>query len=309
MSFRLPFTKESLTTDMVGKTFVLASNVRGQSQYSPIKEMTVKDVDGTCNDGIRLEAVNGILYLFDRNTLFAMFSEIGTNGDVVFAVGYSTLEISKSGYDRFILYEKVMLSTLPYGICISSHVDFEKRTLPVILGSLTKSGFDKSRVFVVIGGDKRNDGVVEDRDGVIVVRKNVATMGFVALTEIARIPGMAYWLLLHDTCEFEKNFVDKAGQTDVGLRQDMVLFRPKEDNSELGFYKTSFVANAGVDVSVKNLGAFSAFIRASSTVTSAGKPETGAEKDIYGEGTKRKIVFLPAGVKKYEGRTARGGRP
>lgn len=309
--FKLPFSEEFLK-DIAGKTFVLASNFRGQNKYTSIKELMVKDDDGTCNDKISFKVVNGLLRLYDRGNLFCTFSEIGTNGVVSFFVGYSDQEVTKSGHERFVLYEKICLSDVGFGICISSHVDYEKKTLPVILASLKKTGFDMGRVLVVIGGDKRNDGNSEvTEDGVSIVRRSIASMGFVALSEVNNMPRMEYWALSHDTCEMDKDFFSKMGTLDVGLMQDIVLFRPVEDESEIGLYRTDFINSSGIDVGAKAIGMLTSFIRAAGTMTVIkGTPVTGQEKDVYGDGHKRRVIALPSvGIRKYEGRTARGGRP
>lgn len=304
MNFKLPFTESSLT-DMIGKTFVLASNFRGNSEYHFIKEIIVGE-DGQCNDGISFRVMNGALFMFDRKSLFAKFSETGTNGHAVFALGYSTHEVSKTGFERFVLYEKILLSSVSLGICISSHVDYEKKTLPVIVKSLNNTGFDKSRVLIVIGGDKRNDGTESVEDGILVVRKSVQSMGFNSLNETTKIPGMDYWLLLHDTCEFEKDFVEKIKNIDIGLHQDVITLR---QGSEMGLYGTHFIRSCGIEFGTTVYDGLPVVLRAANTMTAFDNHDTGKEKDIYGDGNKRKIIILPVGVKKYEGRRARGGKP
>ena len=305
--FSLPF--ESGFLDIIaGRTLVLASNHRGENEYDKIKEITVGK-DGTCNDGVRLEVFNGTLRLFDRDKLFCIFSEIGTNGKTTFAVGYSTLEVSRHGFDRLVLYERANLNSVNFGVCISSHVKYEAKTLPVILESLEKSGIEPSRILVVVGGDKQNDGKEDIVNGVLTIRRNLETMGFIGISETSKIKNIDYWILLHDTCNVDLDFADKVGKTDIGLMPDIVLFNPVEKESEIGIYETDFLSK--IDVGTNHQEMFSNYMLGASTVMVVeSKPEPIKEKDVYGNGNKRKIISLSTvGVKKYEGRIARGGRP
>ena len=311
MKMELPF-KDSILDEMVGKTLILAENHRNEALFKPIKDLQVAGA-GECSRGWRFEVSDGALKLLRDSKPFCIFNGLEARRDVVYAVGHKTEEEAKHGFDRVVLYEKKLLTTQNCGVCISSHADFEGTTIPVIVQSLKKAKFDLAKVLVVVGGDPRNDGKEEEREGLKVVRTKSDAMGFVAIPEIGRIAGPEYWLLVHDTCEFEKDFVEKLESIDVGLGPDIVLLMPIDRKNEMGFYSSKFLqSNSGIVGEARSGLLFQMFMHKAAIVMTAkdGNVEVLGNKDVYGTGNVRKMVRMPAvGIKKFSGTSAKGGRP
>jgi hypothetical protein len=254
-----------------------------------------------------------VLRLERDGTLHCGFDGLECRGGAVYAVGRRSDAEPKHGFGRTVLYEKRALGPADFGVLVSSHVDYEKSTVEPLLKSLRKAGFDMARVLVVVDGDKKWADWGDDRgDGVKVLRSDLDAMGFCALAEAGRKDAPEYSLLVHDTCEFERDFSERMAKVDVGLGQDVALLMPPEAGCEMGLYSARFVKECGVDLAGTRPGQlFGAFMRQARVVTVVGgKVEVAGEKDVYGSGTKRRVVRMPAvGLRKYQGRSARGGRP
>jgi hypothetical protein len=278
--------------------------------FKAAKELTV-DGAGDCEKPWRVEVDRGHLRVLRDGRLFCEFCGLESRGGVPYAVGHRADEEERHGFGRMVMYEKRLLKASGCGVCVSSHVDYEKSTVEPILKSLRKTGFDMDRVVVVVDGDKRWEDWGDDRaDKVRLVRANANAMGFAGLLGVSQ--GPEYWLLVHDTCEFERGFQDKLESIDVGLEPDVMLLFPPEDRNEMGLYSSRFLSSCGVDIHAtqpRNL--FGAFAKsARSVVVVPGKREVMVQKDVYGGGTKRKTVKIEAvSLKKYIGALARGGRP
>jgi hypothetical protein len=311
MKIELPF-QDSILNDMAGKTMILAENHRNEPFFRPVKELHITFA-GECQKGWRFEVSDGTLKLLRDEKPVCLFNGLETRKDVVYMVGYWTNEESRHGFDRVTMYEKRLLTTDACGVCVSSHAGYEKDAIPVLLQSLKKAKFDSSKVLIVVGGDPRNEGKEETRDGIRVVRTGSDAMGFVAVPEAGKTEGPEYWLLVHDTCEFEKDFVEKLATVEVGLSPDIVLLMPADRKNEMGFYSAKFLKSVSVSVAEVMPGLlFPMFMNKASIVMTLkdGKTEVMGDKDVYGTGNVRKIVRMPAaGIRKFVGKSARGGRP
>lgn len=311
MKMELPF-RDSILDEMAGKTLILAENHRNEPFFKPMGELQVIG-GGECQKGWRFEVSEGALKLLKGGKPFGLFNGLEARGNAVYVVGTRTDMESRHGFDRIVLYEKRLLTAQVCGVCISSHVGYESTTIPVLAQSLKKAKFDLSKVMVVVGGDPRRAGDEEEIAGLKVVRTGSDSMGFVAATEAAKKDGPEYWLLVHDTCEFEKDFVEKLELVEVGLEPDVVLLMPIDRKSEMGFYSANFMKSASVSVSEMRPGLlFSTFMNKAAIVMTVrdGKTEVVGEKDVYGTGIVRKIIRMPSiGIKKFVGKAVKGGRP
>ena len=313
MDLRLPFGDETLRT-MDGRTVALAENHRNENLFSKVRELSVRG-GGDCEKGWGFETLDGALRLMrdsgaGSRSCLCEFRGLECRGGTVYAVGHRLDEEAKHGFSRTVLYEKMTLRPEDCGVCVSSHVDYESTTLEPLLKSLRKTGFDMGKVLAVVDGDPRWrawDGSMSD--GARIARANVDAMGFAGLTAAYEKSGPEYWFLVHDTCEFERDFVEKLSKVDVGMGPDVVLLA---QGSEMGFYRSSFVAECGVSLlETRPAGLLPALMRRARVVTVAeGKVEHLGEKDVYGTGSKRKVNRIASvGVRKFVGRDARGGRP
>lgn len=310
----LPFGDVTLK-ELDGKTVVLAENHRNENFFVCDRALTVLG-GGDCDKGWGFETHRGALMLMRDGDLgsrscICEFRGLECRGGAVYAVGHRLDEEAKYGFSRMVLYEKRALKPESCGVCVSSHVHYESKTLEPLLKSIRKTGFDMGKVVVMVDGDPKWNGWSDDRaDKVTVLRSDADAMGFAGLLAVGRTAlEPEYWLLVHDTCEFERDFVEKMSKVDVGLEPDVVLL---DKGSEMGFYKSEFVKGCGVDIEDTMPAAlFGAFMRKALVVTVAdGKVERLGEKDVYGTGRARKVVRMASvGLRKFTGRDARGGRP
>lgn len=309
MEFKLPF-DESVIDVMSGRTMVLAENHRNENLFTPVKELRVLG-GGDCEKPWRIEVLGGCLRVLREEKLFCEFCGLESRGGIPYAVGRRVDVEHKHGFGRIVMYEKRCLKPAEYGVCVSSHVQYEKGTVEPILKSLRKTGFDMSRVVVVVDGDKRWASWSDDRaDGVRVERADVDAMGFAGLNAAGN--DYPYWLLVHDTCEFDRDFQDKIAGVDVGLEPDVVLLSSPEEKSEIGLYSGKFVAGAEVDIKATRYDRlFDMFMaRARTVLVAPGKVSVVGSKDVYGNGVMRKVMrFESLGLKKFSGKITRGGRP
>jgi len=310
MTVVFPF-DDSAVDNMAGKTMVLSTNHRNESVFVPFEELEV-ETGGDCKNGCRFEVLDGKLRLLEDSMLQYIFEGIEARAGVPYVVGWSVTETKKDGYERVTLHEKKTISASECGVCVSSHLEYEDKTIEPLLKSLKKTGFEMSKVLVVVGGDARGDGETKRDDGVRIIRNGSKMSGFVGLSEAMKTDGFEYWLLVHDTCDFEKEFVSKLSTIDVGLRPDVILLRPVEDHSEMGFYSSAFLKRSGkvlTEWSTHTL--LTAIMAATSIMTVAkGKISEDGDRDVYGTGVKRRVLTISSvGIRKFEGRIRRGGRP
>jgi len=310
MKFELPF-KDAILDELVGKTLIMAENHRNSVFFKPVKELYVGGC-GDCQKGWRLQVVDGVLRIIRDNMAFCDFDGLECRRGTVYAVGRRLDMESRSGFDRMVLYEKKTLDLKTCKICVSSHVDYENTTIPILAASLKKAKFDLNRVQVVVGGDPRNDGKEELKDGIKIIRTGLKAMGFVGLSNAGQEDGVDYWMLVHDTCDFERDFTEKLASVEVGLEPDVVLIFPPDQKNEMGFYSSKFLRSTCLDVSeVKPDMLFDwMMMKAAIVMVKEGKNEVLGEKDVYGGGMPRKTVrVVSMGLRKHFGSVSRGGRP
>jgi hypothetical protein len=273
----------------------LSENFRNAPLFKSYWTIQVKS--GGDTDRGYFEVVDGVLRLMDKQGLFCEFTGVESRNGVVYAVGVNAQIIAKSGLDRTIMHERVPLGKNDFGICISSHVSYASKTLPVLLDSLRKAKFDMRRVVAVVGGYKGSK--TEEIEGAKVVYQEENGKGFGGL--VAASDEFEYWLLLHDTCEAERSFVESFVDVDIGLNPDVVRLR--EDIEDwTGFYKTVFVNKIKDEIRTNPDAALELISRLANVITVvAGKVPAEKVKDIYGTGNKRLIEKLPVGIRKYRG--------
>lgn len=304
----LPFTLPNVLKTMIDRPIGLYSNFPSSNEYRRFSEITL------LQDGKILRSSNevgvwgmwgvldGVLRLMtERATLSIEFRTLETRNECVYAVGRNVLE--PIGASRVIL--QIVKPVTTFGVCISSHVNYEKVAIPRILKSLEGDGFDMSKVIVVIGSDKENDGKmgVCPETGRMTVRKRGDVFGLTALNSVP--PGKyPYWLLLHDTCEVINGFTANVANMDVGLNPDMVLLRPLVEKQEFGLYESKFATELGNAQDIRHTDYFNSVTQKADVIVnldSLFKKEP--ERDVYGMGVKRETVnFQSLGLKKFRAR-------
>ena len=92
-------------------------------------------------------------------------------------------------------------------ICISSNVDFQNKTLPVLLNSLDDVGISTDDILVTVGGDERDRH--QTVEGLMMDYIQERAFEFTSFVNILKKGYEAdYWFLLHDTCEVTSIFRD-----------------------------------------------------------------------------------------------------
>jgi hypothetical protein len=293
MKFELPFSVETIN-NMVGKTMVLSDQHKNESSFRPFMILKVKG--GGEFDGGYFEVVDGILRIIDNQGLFCEFEGLETKGQSVYAVGVAAQVEHRHGFERVTMHEyKSLVDSFKFGICISSYVEYADITLPILLESIRKAGFDMSAVVAVVGGFKGEK--VETIEGATVFYCESNGRGFGGLSKIN--DNYPYWLMLHDTCEADRNFNDLVGGIDVGLNPDVIRLRT-DMNDWTGFYKMTFVQKVSEEIGRKPEWAKTIITSTAKIVTSVqGIVVESVTKDVYGRGHKRVMDKLPIGIRKY----------
>jgi hypothetical protein len=302
----LPFDSNTVK-ELIGTNLALSKNEIYSSFFHPIVGTAFEENGNAKGIGV-WETMDGVLRMLDKKGgLVYEFRTLETKNSAVYAVGRNVLSLS-----RTILHKKIPLSA-NFGICVSTHINYEKDAIPVLLKSLQKSGFKTDKVLIVVGGDSKNSTVAIDPNfGAKVIRKSRNLLGFTALTEYAHMESSPYWLLLHDTCSVDKDFTSKMAEVDVGLNPDIVLPRPSSERLEIGIYSLKFL-KAHMDASFTS--GFTSYLDTLTSKTNVAvilntpvimEPE----KDIYGTGVKREtLLFSSLGILKYRGKAMDGGKP
>jgi hypothetical protein len=295
MKFELPF-REEMLKEFTGKTMVVSRNFRNEPFFKKIWSIPVNG-GGDFKNG-HFEVVDNVLRLMSQNGLFCDFTGLESKNGVVYATGNLALEDSN---DRVILHEQKLLDINDFGICISSHVTYADKTLPLLLGSIRKAKFDMNKIIAVVGGFKGSkEGKIE---GARVIYMEDNGYGFSGLFEaIGDIP---YWMMIHDTCEMERAFLDLVKGVDIGLAPDVVHLKSVSDDW-MGFYSKSFLDRIIPEVKLQPK--FSKMIiekLAKVVVFVDGKTEELGMKDVYGIGNKRLVQRTPVGIRKFKGLTNR----
>ena len=161
---KLPFTLQNVLETMIDRPIGLYSNFPSSNEYRRFSEITLLQDGKILRSGNDVGTwgmwgvLNGVLRLMsEKGYLSIEFRTLETRNESVYAVGRNVQE--PVGTHRVILQIKQPVTT--FGVCISSHVNYEKVAVPRILKSLEGDGFDMSKVIVVIGSDKENGMAAE----------------------------------------------------------------------------------------------------------------------------------------------------
>ena len=191
------------------------------------------------------------------------------------------------------------LSDLKIGI--SSNVNFYKKTIPVCVGSIIKSGFNPSSIYVFIGG---YDGEYEEIDVGLNVNAYKCPHNSFDFTSVVSIIDLNMtdnnWFILHDTVEVDHNFKDilsselsKTGKK-INRFPSMSMGSYDSDSFSLAKEKINQIRNISKGDGVKME---DVFISHMPSICDGFTP-MGLE-DVYGNGTKRFIEYYrQAGIKK-----------
>jgi len=297
MKFVLPFSDETIA-ELAGKTVVVSENHRNEALFRPF--LTVPVRGGGDTDNGYFDVQDGNLRFNDRQGLLCDFSGLEARNGSVFATGKMSREAQVHGFERITLHEQVLLPIDGFGICISSNVNYSGKTLPLLLDSIRKAKFDMSKVVAVVGGYKGEK--TEEIEGAKVIYRESDGKGFGGLRDA--VGGVQYNLLLHDTCEAERNFAELIGKIDIGLSPDVVRLR-KENDEWMGLYSTDFISKILNDVLDSPNKAISIIKVMASVVTIVpGRSVETGKKDIYGTGNIRKVESISSvGIRKFKSTT------
>ena len=313
MSLSLPFDGDVIS-ELIGSVLVLSQNSAHSTLFLPFNEIILSSggqAKGIGGWGIE----DGVLRLYDeKGGLLYEFRAIETKNNCVYAVGRNVLLSSLEGVSRVILHKKSLLSSTDVGICVSSHVEYEKSTLPRLFKSLKREGFNMNNVFVVVGGDNKATGEssIDSEYKVRITRQKQNFMGFTAFSELSDFGSLHYWLLLHDTCDVVDGFYSKLKSLDIGLSPDMILFQHPKEKLEIGVYSAKFIKSRGIpNQSVKPTEYLGILVnRANLVVALDSVIKKEVERDIYGTGIKREpLLFNSLGIRKFKGKVTSGGKP
>ena len=293
MNFMLPFSDATIA-ELVGKTIVLSENNRNESLFRSFR--TVKVKSGGDIDGGRFEVVDGVLRLVEEQGLFCEFTGIESKNGTVFAVGVAAQTVSRNGFDRITMHEQKLLAPDSLGICISSHVNYELSTIPLLLKSLRKAKFEMSKVVVVVGGFKGDKTETVEEVKIVYREPNMNSFGGL----VGATGDTPYWLLLPDTCEAENSLVESLAKIDIGLCPDVVRLRRDE---WMGIYSKTFLDKIRSEIHSSPVIAQRAIMHRSSVITVLPGQIVGlGVRDVYGNGHRRAIEQIEAaGIRKYKG--------
>jgi hypothetical protein len=298
MNFELPFSDKTIR-DMAGKTMVLSNNKKGDDSFSSFMNVAVKS-GGDIDRGY-FEIVDGILKMVDKQGVFCEFNGIETRNVAVYAVGTAMQTVSASERDRVVMHEKMLLPQDGFGICVSSYINYSGKTLVPLLESIRKAKFDMKKVVVVVGG--YNGEKTEEIEGAKVIYQQGNSRGFSGL--LATTGDFSYWLMLPDTCEMERSFIESIGDVDIGLCPDVIRLRRGNENC-MGFYRTGFIDRIRVQMAASPESIDHIVKRSFMIVTNSTGPvmDMGA-KDVYGTGNRRVVEKMSVGIRKFKSTTGR----
>ena len=299
-----------LSAEMIsGTSVILARNVQPSIRMEPVASLHFS-IDGVYEGDMygRWSIQDGELVMTDNwNKPVFVFRGTEIRNGSVFLTGEPMMEAQVSGFVRSTIYPRKSLHS-DFRICISSHVDYAGETIPRLLRSLTRIGFPKDRVIVVVGGSAEAPCMIDGYQQYGTVQN---FDGLTALSYLASNPMDydGYWLLLHDTMEVADDFSNRMAGIDIGLNFDMIL-----RYTEVGLYSSSFIRLLGqtkvfdaktqvkVDILTKMARLWCDF---------SGNGSNHAQtKDVYGTGTQRDVLYLSDfGIKKFRRIKSTGAKP
>lgn len=304
-----PFDKGSLMACFGGEA-VIANNVQPSPEFSDFQKCRLEPDGKISGEGVykSWSIEGGALFLHDvRGTAICEFNGAEIRNGTAYATGERLLSASMKGFSRCIMYPFVPVTNMKLKIAVSSHADYHQETVPRLLRSLKRNGFESDDILVVVGGSAP---WVDTVDGVKTVHVEENKMGWTAAQTACHTDGADYWLFLHDTCEATNDFGELLGQVDVGVMYDVIRFS-RDKRHDIGIFSSDFLLRNqdALDGRPDKIGP-NLFGAAKMISLAEEKRSTLKVKDVYGLGMERDVVlYAGIGIKKYAGREATGGRP
>jgi len=254
--------------------------------------------DGKTAEGLQWETREGVLYVMDDtgDSIYEFKGVEMVNG----VMAASGVYLGDGSLNRVVMCERRLLSDFDWRICVSSCPKNKKDVMPKLLKSMRRAGVDLSKVTVVVGSVPYVDSFQDkDSEGISYVSTEANVRGFTALSKVCD-EGADYHVLLHDTCIVADDFISRLNAIGLGLRPDIVLFRPPSEGLEMGLYSEDFLRQQD-DLEViapsERLGML--WGRASVGIIMSGNKTVGAPEDHYHNKTLRQEWKMArAGVSK-----------
>lgn len=304
-----PIFSSEFMQSLFGERLVISKGVSGTSNYDPLMEITLQD-GGKTDSGYQWEIIDGSLRILEATgKLVFVFDGLDTKNGIVRITGQNTQIADTRGWSTAIMHIKKNLDIKRLGIRISSHIDYLSEAVPPLLTSLKAAGFDMNNVCVVVGGMKEPIADVTDTDGVLFLYTDKNVHGFTGLSVQVDMD-VDYWLLLHDTCKVDPDFMAKIAEIDVGLNQDIIAFTPWENHLEIGIYSSEYLDRQRLpSISIMQL--MPSIVTEANVVTNLGSGmKSRGIRDVYGNGSKREALSISrVGITKFRGTKMGGGRP
>lgn len=304
MSFKLPFTEKTFLKEVSGKQFRLGCKDVGGSRVSRLQDFSFDTDKWEIRDGV-------VNLLDDKDSVIHCIDSIEIKNGTVFLSGEAMKQYGRQNAVRTVLYEKKEIGD-NFLVAVSSHVDYEEKTLPKLIRSLAREGIAEDRVIVFIAGSDAAEPQTQEK-GYVRIPVETNLMGCTALHSLLLDESsfsFDYMVLLHDTCEVTSGFKEKITTTDVGLPYDII-----EGRFELSLWSNSFIEMLrSLDgFKFEGIGGYDIynFVKGLSRLhRKCEQPKTLRSKDVYGTGVKRAVLEIEdLGVKKYTGAKKTGGRP
>jgi hypothetical protein len=320
--FGFPFTTENVIDGLVGKEMVIADNVVPGSWVHPQGRMVLTSElpERLIGIGYAVESEtgvsswrvdSGVLHLMDeRGSDLYRLDGVEVRSGSVYATGENLRSASTGGLLRCVVYPFRSILDVRLKVAISSHVDYCEETVPRLIRSLLRYGIERDQIMVAVAGDKK-----ERSEMVMGVQHHYVEKGKMGWTAWQFVDGAAdYWLFLQDTCEATVDFGDRLAEVDIGIAYDMVRLA-NDKRHDLGFFSATFVSDeiSGGNERPDAIGP--RLISRARLISMVGGASNGGtsqlkDKDVYGRGTKRKVLLYgDMGLKKYAGSVTTGGTP
>lgn len=320
--FTFPFEASKLMDEFVGRRLALATRT---SPYIDMRSMNVvlddernererPDIGGNVRglDGVSKwgYGVGELCFYDDRYKLVYRFNASEISKGFQVAVGQIPGEAFMSGHLQALLYPSVPMSDLNLKVAISTHKDYKDVTVPHLVRSLVRNGISKSQILVVTGGEEEA-GEGEFLDDIECIWREDSKMGFTALPELYGDDDVDYWLVLEDTCEVTSDFRLALDTIDAGMGQDVIFLEPPSKTCGMGFYCEYFLLEAIKAAENRSDAICDALCNmAGSYYSICDGYSVKGRRDVYGNGVEREVrLYEKAGIKKYAGTVANGGKP
>ena len=320
-----PFTEELVINHLCDKTLSLGK-FSEEDHYYPTDKISLNanmKISSENNKNGFWEVDEGRLFILDeRRKRINVFKSIETCSGSIYFTG-DNLYSKRSEKICLSPFVSFADSGLKMKFCIASHIDYYEIALPKLIKSVVrKNKIAKEDVVIFINGSEK-----EEQRTMGGIQYNFITHNsweYGALIDIVeKSIDVDYWFLLHDTCELDDNFMSIINGLDFGLQFDMgctVRTKRKErvlSSFNMGFYRYEFLKKIkDLLMSLKNVSKSDGIsveidlhgtgIRSKAELLFFFNGENNqgfsvmGEKDIYGTGKKRHILYLPdSGIYKY----------